>query len=105
MASHNQKVLGHRFFRFEEPRLIGIGTYRSNCLTLSTGPHYPRRICRHLPHDSGMRTFRLIRPLVAFEERAGRAFTIPLGSSVEKDSLIPNMGVTSICWSDKTIRS
>ena len=50
-----------------------------------------------------MATYRLTRPVVAFEMRSRCAFTIPSGSLVEKDYLVEGFALTNIWWDDKVV--
>jgi hypothetical protein len=61
------------------------------------------RILAALPHYSSVARYRLTRPLVAFEVRERRAFTIPAGSVIEKDNFTPVVGVTAIYWAGGTV--
>jgi hypothetical protein len=48
-------------------------------------------------------TYRIIRPLTAFDPKEKRAFTIPSGSVVEKEESFVKFGLVEVEWNSQIV--
>jgi|HubBroStandDraft_3_1064219.scaffolds.fasta_scaffold312619_2 hypothetical protein len=53
--------------------------------------------------SSGKPTYRVIKPLAAFDPAQKYAFTIPSGSLIEKDESFAKFGLVKIEWGEQTV--
>jgi hypothetical protein len=50
-----------------------------------------------------MATYRILKPLAAFEFKEKRAVTIPPGALIEKEELVRAVALTNVLWEDRML--